>query len=188
MSHLTFSPNFNKVLYPDSPFLPPIKTQSLWHILHLTSIEGYHPNVAIAHEVRLITEDHCQFLDTQKDWIAEKFNISEDETNLYYLGLFIPPTLLLAADMVGWIPPEKILETLIFPKELFDGAREYISQHLSLASRLIDTDSLEPMISAEPIYYHCGLEVYSDNIWYLTGMEASNYLYSSLARLFGDET
>lgn len=181
-------PNFSKVLYPHSPFLPPIDTQSFFHLFHLTSIEGYFPSIAIAHEVRLIIDEHSDLLNIENEWIAEKFHITEEETNLYIFGLFIPPTLLLAADMVGWIANGKIAESLTPSDDdgLFNDVREYITRQMEQGSRLIDTDSLQPMVSAEPIYNHCAFEVFSDNFWYLAGMEASKYLYSSLAHLFED--
>lgn len=181
-------PSFNKVLYPYSPFLPPIDTQSLWRLMHLINTEGYTPSIAIAHEVRQIIDDHSDFLNAENEWISEKFDIREEETNLYIFGLFIPPTLLLASDMVGWIANGKIAEILTPSDDegMFDEVRKYITRHMEQGSRLIDPESLEPMISADPIYAHCDFEVFSDNFWYLTGMQASKYLYSSLARLFDD--
>ena len=123
-------PNYNQVLYPYSPFLPPLDTQSLWRLMHLTGSEGYAPSIALAHEVLQIMDEHCEFLDSQEDWIAEKFDITSEETDLYIFGLFIPPTLLLAANLVGWIANSKIAEALTPPDDegRFDEVRAYINK------------------------------------------------------------
>lgn len=188
MIPLRLFPNFSKVLYLYSPFLPPIHTQSLWRLMHLINAEEYTPSIATAHEVRFIIDEHSDFLNAEREWIAEKFDITEEETDLYIFGLSIPPTLLLASDMVGWIANGKIAEILTPSDDegLYDEVRKYITRHMESGSLLIDPESFEPMISAEPIYNLCAFEVFSDNFWYLVGMEASQYLYFSLARLFED--
>lgn len=183
-------PIYDKVLYQDSPFLPPIDTDSLYRLMALTSEAGFHPAIAVAHEVRFIVDEHGELLDTQSEWINKFFPIKEEETNFFYFGLFLPPTILLAADLAHFVPVEEALETL-FPVDeegVFTGLREYATRHLDPAIRLLDLDSPEPMLSAKPIYAHCQLEVYSDNFWYLAGLEASKYLFSSLARLFDSPT
>ncbi len=85
--------------------------------MHLTGTEGYAPSIAVAHEVRFIIDEHPLFLNAERVWVAKKFDITEEETNLYIFGLFIPPTLLLAADMVGWIANSKIAESLTPPDD-----------------------------------------------------------------------
>lgn len=49
---------------------------------------------------------------------------------------------------------------------------------------VINLDLYAPMASAEPIYEHCQFEIYSGNFWYQIGLEASQYVYKSLARLY----
>ena len=179
-------PNYSKVLYPNSPFLPPLETDSLYRLLSLTSEAGFHPAIAVAHEVRFIVDEHGELLNTQTDWINEFFPIKEEETNFYYFGLFLPPTLLLAADMARFVPVEEALETL-FPADeagIFTDLRAYAERHLEPVNRLLDLRFPEPLVSAKPIYAHCQFEVYSDNFWYLAGLEASKYLYFNLSRLF----
>lgn len=179
----------SQVLYPGSPFLPPIETQSLFRLMVLTSQKGYHPTLAVAHEIRYIVDEHCQFLDTQADWIAQNFPITDDETDTYYFGLFLPPTLILAADMARFLSVKETLDTLIPADDdhLFDDLRQYISRHLKSARQLLDLESHLPKVTFEGIYHHCAFEVYSDSFWYLTGLQASQYLYSNLARLFNPQ-
>lgn len=179
-------PNFNKVFYPDSPFLVPPSTKSLWRLLYSSQALNQHPATAVAGEVRLTIDEHGAFLDTQHEWLTEKFGLSDEDSNDYYFGLFIPPTLIVAAGMYGWLGTEEILETLIPETEenFFDKVSVYVERHLKLASRLASFDLPEPMASAEPIYSHCLFEVYSTNYWYLVGLEASSQLYKSLSRLY----
>lgn len=178
--------NFSKSLYPYSPFLLMIDTNSIWRLAQLISGEGHRTAVAIAYEIRYLSGFQNELLEHEFDWITEKFKVNDADLDQYFFGLITPPTLIIGADLVSILPLEEIVDSLFPPSDIetIVSLRSYASHQFTPARAMINHQSPDPMDTAAPIYQHCGFELFSESYWYFVGLEASKLAYQNLARLF----
>jgi len=179
-------PNFDQVLFPDSPFVPPATIQSALNIHTLVQNDKYHPAIAIARELRDLFGEHIQFLDAQNEWLMEKFSIGQVEIDDYYFGLLVPVTLIIAAELSRYNHLSNVLD-FYFPTsndQFFIDLRNYGTRHIPLVRNLLHLGSPDPMFSAKPVYKHCGLEVFSFSQWYQVGLEAGQRTFKQFAKLY----
>ena len=177
--------NYDSVLYQNSPFVPPVTIQSAFNIQRFVQSNDYPPSVAIAKELRDLFGEHLQFLESQMDWIVEKFNVSQQDMDDYYFGLLVPVTLMIATHMARHNRLENVLN-LYFPLSedpFFDNLRSYGCYQLYRVEELLSLETAEPMSSAGPIYAHCQLEVFAFSYWYQVGLEAGLRTFQQYARL-----
>ncbi|NCP47482.1 hypothetical protein COW83_03425 [Candidatus Collierbacteria bacterium CG22_combo_CG10-13_8_21_14_all_43_12] len=179
-------PNFDVVLYRDSPFVPPATVQSAFVIAKMVTHEGFHPAIAIATKLRDIFGEHLQFLDAQTGWLVEKFSVNQQDLDDYYFGLLLPVTLMTAALMARYNPMKNILDHYFPLSEdpFFVELRRYGSQNIPAVDNLLHLESPNPMDTAEPVYRHCRFEVFSFTPWYQVGIEAGKRSYHQFARLY----
>lgn len=178
--------SFDLVLYPDSPFLPQIQTENLWHVTHLVTNLYHHPAVAIAHEIRFLSDRQIKTIDEEIAWVSEKFHTDSEELDLYFFGLITPPSLIIAADRLRYLPPMETLDYLVPPigEESIESLRSYLKAQFPKVRKMISASLPEPMLTAKPIYDHCSTEVFSEDFWYLVEVEASQRIYREVATLF----
>lgn len=180
------NPSFDKILYQDSPFVPPVTIESAHRIMNAVLALGDHPSVAIAQELIDLFTSHNQALGEQKDWIMEKFPVDEDGLNDFYFGLVTPPGLVLAADMIDYLTEEEVLDTL-FPltdNPILNGLREYAAGQIPLVGKLLQKEAPNPMLSVAQIYERCFFEIMSDSPWYLIGLEAGKRTFQQFSQLY----
>jgi len=179
------NPNFDKILYRDSPFVPPVTIESAYRILASVTVSGDHPAVAIAEELIDLFTAHNQFLEDQKDWIMDNFPVDEDGLNRFYFGLIMPPGLILAADMIEFFSEEETLDAL-FPQTdnlTINGLRKYAARQIPLVGKLLHREATNPMLSVDPIYERCTFDIMLDCPWYLLGLEAGKRTFQEFAKL-----
>jgi hypothetical protein len=177
--------NFDLVLFPNSPFIPPVTIQAAYRIINLVQTEDYHPLIAISKEVRDVFGEHLQFLDSEMNWIVEKFGVSQEDLDDYSFGLLVPVTLIIAAEMARYNRLENVLN-LYFPlsdEQFFVELRNYGHSQLTPVSELLNFDSPDPMVSATPVFDHCAFEVLSFGYWYQVGLEAGRRTFQQFAQL-----
>ncbi|KKS91579.1 MAG: hypothetical protein UW68_C0061G0002 [Candidatus Collierbacteria bacterium GW2011_GWB1_44_6] len=179
-----FDPNFSSVLYKDSPFLPIVDQKSDLRVFRLVVTGELYPAVAIAKEIRSISSIHTTFLRDQRDWLAEKFDIAEDNLLEYLFGLITPPTLIVGADLYSYRPPEEILSDLLPPPDskILEELWGYLESHLATAYKLVNFTATSPITAADPVYRHCNFEIFSDQRWYLVGLRVSYHLFRRLSQ------
>lgn len=178
--------SFDSVLYKDSPFVPPATVQAAFQIAKLVTEDGYPPAIAIAHELRDLFGEHLQFLDSNAEWMIGKFGVNQEHMDDYYFGLLIPVTLILASHMARYNRFEDVINHY-FPlsddSQFFLDLQNYGTRHISLAGSLL-VNSPDPMLSADPVFRHCRLEVFSFSYWYQVGLEAGERTYRQFAQLY----
>jgi len=179
-------PNYDSVLYQNSPFVPPVTIQSAFRISDLVSASQLHPAVAIASELRDVFGEQIQLLNAHMDWLTDKFPVNQDILDDYYFGLILPATLIVAAFTARQNPMDDVLK-VYFPVSddpFFDWLREYGIRHIPQVDKLLHLESPDPMKSLDPTLKHCSLEVFSFGAWYQVGLEASKRTFKQFAQLY----
>ncbi len=181
-----FPSNPHNVLYPDSPFIPKIEFYSLLKIIQSVNEFDLHPVAAIAHEVRLTGSLHSQFLNNHTEWILEKFNINEEGLDNFFFGLIIPSTFLVALDMIEDQTLDKTMNFLFPPTgdKVIDSVKNYVDKNIDNVYELLDLNQDDPFEAAKKLFDFCRLVVYSDDYWYLVGLEVGIAMFKNFTELF----
>lgn len=173
--------NLNHILYKDSPFLPSITEEQIlatnldWLINRLPLY------FAIASQITLsaIKQHIDQF--KNYDWVAEHFDVSAQNLNDYFLGLVTPTNLIAGGYVLNHLSVKEAIKVYCPPTdnpEIIEHNR-YKTFHLIKAHNILNSTShLHPVKAVEPIFKLCKTEVYKEDSFYLTGVEACERLYA----------
>ena len=174
--------DFRKILYPDSPFLPPVTLESLLSIRQDCYVNFIPLSVAIAKAVTLEAVKQNEVQEENLDWITQTFSVTPQNLYDFFIGFITPPTLIVGGYNLKTRPIKEVIKLYCPPTDdpyIIDHNR-YKMRHLLDALRLIEANAHHsPTTITKPIFDLCKTDVFKDDWYYLAGVHAGEILFNS---------
>jgi hypothetical protein len=178
--------SFSSILYKDSPFLPRISQESVNRVI-FNMVSGIPPVTAIAEEVGFIGTTQNLIHEDEFDWLEKTFKLDIQNLDNFMFGFITPPVLIIGASYAEKYGYPAAIKVVCPPSddEILISHNRFKAYHLPRASHLIQNRLYRhPLVSAEPIYELCKVEVYADDLYYSAGVEASKIHFASLSTIY----
>lgn len=177
----------SNLLYQDSPFLPIVHDDDILEIIQNIKQKRVSPLAAIATQSANIGIALNTLHENEIEWIKSNFHCYEKNISLFFFGFSVPAQLILSGLHMGTANSKEVIANLT-PKTN-NPIRSQLSVHLiSLLHDAyyitLNTPIDRPETAIEPIIKCCLKKPFSNDEFYLAGIESSQITLEKLSTGF----
>ena len=177
---------FTDIIYPGSPFLPEITRENTLVVLQEILFRNRPPSVALSFELCTIAVDLNQYHSKDQIWLQETFKASLLDLDRFMFGYVIAPSLIIGSYLVDIWNIKEAIKRICPPggDEFLMKVNAYKNSHLISCSDTYRALKYDFKKGGLAIYDHCKKNPFSDNRFYLAGINSSRIgfldLYSKI--------
>lgn len=181
---MTIDPKFSHILFQDSPFISSIDLKSCQEIMENIN-HGVHPAVIISLILVGNMAATIDLINTESEWLKTSFRATEEDLDFFCLGLLTVPQLMFGTHLIQTLGVKSAVTNISMAASTPRIMRHnvYKAEHLPIVNWFYQPFVFDPKVTADPMYEHCRTQPFSNNIWFLAGIEASYLLFHEYAKL-----
>ena len=176
--------SYNRLLYPESPFLPPVSDRLIQSVIQDTRRFFRHPTVSICMALISLSLEQESTLLTSIQWLMDKFDVDTEGITLFTLGFSLVPNVITGTMAYCVLPPKDAFRVLCPPpngSDLLARLNQYKAGLLPKTHYLCQSNILfMPPSTGLQIFQLCRTNLFTDHPMFATGIEACEICYKQL--------